>query len=422
MARLSARGLGAPRSGSIGLSRRQALASLGSAGITAALPRILTSARSEALGPGNIPLARPERPVALPLNAAPIRSGLAPETGGTFRLYNYADYIDKKVVEEFGERYGVVTELSTFENMDEAITRMASSMILPDVTNISHERLVQAVVGKLLQPINLDYVPNLGTCVWPSLQSPFYDVGSRYTVPYVVYATGIGWRSDRISENIAAMDNPWSIFWRSGKYKGYVGILDDDRQALSLAMLYRGFYDINTEDPVVIERALADLRDLLLICNPKINESQAHTLPTGESWLHEADSGDLLGAYLSDRPEGYDGSTLRFWSAPKGRGPVNNDCWAILSAAKKPVLAHLWLNYLLDPSVAFNNFLYTGYQPPQVSLSAESLIERRIIPRNLQTTIFTSDAFGPGSQHYATLTAKGNAMWQKAYARFLAGT
>ena len=35
-----------------------------------------------------------------------------------------------------------------------------------------------------------------------------------YTVPYTIYTTGIGWRADKVSEDIAKMDNPWSIFWK----------------------------------------------------------------------------------------------------------------------------------------------------------------------------------------------------------------
>jgi spermidine/putrescine transport system substrate-binding protein len=414
------------------LTRRQALNVLGSAGVAAAVGRTTAAGAGAAqagaahadppMGPGGIPLARPDRPVALPLNAEPLESGLRPETGGTFKLFNYSDYISKELVDDFGRRYGVAMELSTFSSMDQAITRMATRLIQPDVTNISNERLAQAVAGKLIRPLNLDYIPNLKEHIWPSLRSPFYDVGSRYTVPYVVFATGIGWRDDKISEDIAWMDNPWSIFWKSARYKGYVGILDDDRQALGLAMLYRRFYDINTEDPAIIERALADLTALIPICNPKINETQARTLASGESWLHEADSGDLLGAFFTDLPAGYDGASLRFWSAPKGKAPVDNDCWAILSATEKPVLAHLWLNYLLEPRFAYRNFLWSGYQPPQVSITVDSLLEKRIIPENLRTTIFSDEAFGSGSMHYATLTSHGIALWQKAYARFMAGT
>ena len=407
------------------ISRRQALRALGAAGISASMMPLLAGgafADSVPMGPGGIPLARPGHPVTLPLHEEPIKSGMAPESGGTFKLFNYQDYFDKKLIDEFGKKYNVTMELTTFDSMDQAITRMASHSVQPDVTDITPDRLAQAVAGKLIKPINLDYIPNLKANIWPSLHSPFYDVGSRYTVPYVTYATGIGWRADKVSEDIAKMDNPWEIFWKSEKYKGYVGVLDDARESLVMAMLYRGFYDINTEDPKVIDKALADLKAMIPICNPKINITEYQTLAKGESWLHQSWSGDLLGAFFNYLPAGDDGSSLRFWSPVKGKGPVQNDCWAILRNTKKPVLAHLWLNYLLDKDVAYSNFTgFTGYQPPQVSITADSLIQAKVLPENLRSAIFDSDHFGEGSLQEMTLTPKGQALWQKAYARFNSG-
>ena len=79
---------------------------------------------------------------------------------------------------------------------------------------------------RLLQPLNHSYLPNLGN-IWPELQDPFYDKGSRYTVPYVVWCDGIGWRNDMVQEDIAGAAVPWDIFWQSAPYKGKVGLLDD---------------------------------------------------------------------------------------------------------------------------------------------------------------------------------------------------
>ncbi len=160
-------------------------------------------------------------------------------------------------------------------------------------------------------------------------------------------------------------------------------MLDDARESLVMAMLYRQFYDINTEDPAEIDKALTDLKALIPICNPKINITEYQTLATKQSWLHQSWSGDLLGAYVNYLPAGDDGSSLRFWSAPKGKGPIQNDCWAVSSTTTKPVLAHMFLNYILDQDVAFNNFAnFTGYQPPQKSITADALIAKKIVPEN----------------------------------------
>jgi hypothetical protein len=37
---------------------------------------------------------------------------------------------------------------------------------------------------------------------------------------------------------------------------------------------------------------------------------------------------------------------------PSGQGPIQNDMWSVCTTTKKPVLAHLFLNFMLDNGVA----------------------------------------------------------------------
>jgi len=72
--------------------------------------------------------------------------------------------------------------------------------------------------------------------------------------------------------------------------------------------------------------------------------------------------------------------------------------------------------------VAYNNFVnFTGYQPPQNSITADSLIAKKVIPENLRSTVLKSEDIGPDSLQEMTLTPTGQALWQKAYARFNSG-
>ena len=61
---------------------------------------------------------------------------------------------------------------------------------------------------QLLLPLNHAYLPNLETNIWPQLQDPFYDRGSNYTVPYLTWQDGIGWRNDKIDVDIARDGRP----------------------------------------------------------------------------------------------------------------------------------------------------------------------------------------------------------------------
>src|SRR5699024_9733071 len=120
------------------------------------------------------------------------------------------------------------------------------------------------------------------------------------------------------------------------------------REALTLAMFHRGFYDVNTEDRARISRALEDLQALIPICNPVVDISNYQAIPQGKRVLGQAWSGDMITGAMWYMPEGVSSTTLQYWTAPKGQTSVQNDCWAVPAASKKPVLAHLWMNFLLD--------------------------------------------------------------------------
>jgi spermidine/putrescine transport system substrate-binding protein len=288
--------------------------------------------------------------------------------------------------------------------------------------NLIPDHLDQTVAGKIVQPINHSYIPNLEANVWPELQSPFYDLGSQYTIPYTTYGTGIGWRTDKIPNDIAAMENPWDIFWHSQPWSGRVAVLDDVRESIVLALLRRHHYDVNTEDPKLINQAQQDLQQLSGICNVKVNINTYTSLPAGSSWLHHAWSGDMINAYLYYMPKNLPASALGYWGGSVGKAPAQNDCWAIPNTSKKPVLAHLFMNYILDNHVSYENFTrFNGYQPPLTSISADEIIQRGVIPESLRPAIVERTAFGSGSLREMTLTNRGQALWQSAYSAFTAG-
>jgi spermidine/putrescine transport system substrate-binding protein len=380
-----------------------------------------TGTSGELLGPGGLPLARPDKRVTMPLWEDPIESGLEPETGGTFTVFNYPAYLYGKLLKEFGEKYGVDTQYTKFDNISSGIQRLASGAVTPDVMEMTPDNLTRAVAGKLIKPLNLDYIPNLKKNVWPDLVSPFYDVDSHYTVPYTIYATGIFWRTDHVKEDVASMPQPWDIFWQAGDYKGKVGLLSEERETIGMALLRKGKLDINTENPQQIQQAVADLKELYDVCNVKVDDVQYQSVPEDTSWLHQAWSGDPIAAYIYYLPKGTPATALAYWKADKGKVPVQNDCWSICATTKKPVLSHLWLNYLLDNGVAYSNFVdFNGYQPPINEIDPTTLVEKGIVPENLENAVLTNDDLGPDSLQYGTLTARGQQLWQDGYSDFLA--
>ena len=206
-------------------------------------------------GPAGLPLPRTDNSVtwAITDDNKPVKDGVKPEAG-PLRIYNYPDYFDPATLKKFEKQFSTKVEVATYNSADEAVAKLSSGAVDFDlIVGLTGANIVDLIAHRLLAPLNHSYLPNLEKNIWPELVDPFYDRGSRYTVPYVVWMDGIGWRNDQVKEDMAAMDVPWDIFWQSEPYRGKVGILDDRRDALSMPMQRDAMHagtrpDLNTED------------------------------------------------------------------------------------------------------------------------------------------------------------------------------
>jgi spermidine/putrescine transport system substrate-binding protein len=338
-------------------------------------------------------------------------------------VYNWADYVYTRVLKDFEQKFGVEVELTTFYNLEEATRKLRTGKVDFDVFVPTAEVIPKFVAGKLLQPLNHDYLPNLKKNVWPMLANPYYDQGSRYTVPYTVYLTGIGWRTDMVSADIAAMDNPWEAFW-DPEYKGIAGLYDDYRETIGVGMYKSGIADINDAKPGDLDTATDNLIELTDLVDIRYTIDGAYAkLPEGVFGIHQAWSGDMVNApyYM---PKGDDPSVLRYVWPPKEKGGaggyVSNDSLAVLNGAEHPVLGHMFLNYMLDDKVAIKNFSWNAYQPPINALKPDTLVSDGTIRKNLATTGIEQGDFEMG-QIPEQLTPEEDKRWLEAWSRVQQG-
>ncbi len=395
------------------LDRRRFLLAGGLLGLTVACGADRSRRPSAA---ASVPLSRPSAPARLPLHAdiPAVASGRSPEGGGRLKLLNYAEYISPDVCKRFGKEHGVEVEVTTFTTMDEMVAKLRTAGESFDVCFPTPDVISKITVGKLLQPLNHDYLPNLANA-WPQLQDPFYDQGSRYTVAYNAYTTGVGYRADRVASVPA---NGYDLLWDPA-YKGKAYVLDDAREGLAMAMLRNGVTDVDTEDPAKIKQAGAWLAELIGAMNIKIGISAYQLVPEGQATVHHCWSGDMVNAQ-SYLPKGLDADALGYWSPSGATGVVGTDTLAIPRTASKPVLAHMFIDHLLDPAVARENFAFTGYQPAISAISPDKMVSDGFVTERLKSTIVTPEVYSRSLQ-LLQISPGAEALWNDAWAAFKAG-
>jgi spermidine/putrescine transport system substrate-binding protein len=382
------------------------LAALGTGGLLEACAPALA-------GSGAVPLPRPNHPVtwSVPSGNAAIASNLEAEKDATLQVYSWVAYINQDVVNSFAKKYKCKVQITTFNTMNEALSKLRSGLSYDVLVGATVDILGQLIQSKLLQPLNHSYIPNI-TQAWSDFSNPFYDQGWRYTVPYTIYTTGIAWRKDLVSENPYAMKNPWSLLWNP-KYKGKTAILDDYREGISLGLMKNGSLDLNTTDRGQITRSRRALEELTSAVNVRIDNNDYTEVPTAQTWVHHAWSGDMAAAgyYM---PKGVSVDTVGYWFPSDGRGPVANDTNVVLRSAAHPVLAHQFLNYFLDLDNVLNNISFNGYMQPVTGVTPQVLVKEKILPKALLSTAVLPSYFRRGVGELQ-LPVDADALWQQAW-------
>jgi spermidine/putrescine transport system substrate-binding protein len=347
----------------------------------------------------------------------PIADGLTPESG-PLRIFNYPDYVNPEVIADFENKYGVKVEITTFDTDTEALTKLASGAVKVDFHHsISTNTIGRVIAGGLIQPLNKSYLPNLAN-IQPAFKDPYYDKGGVYSAPYTIFATGIGYRADRIDPAVVE-ELGWNLLWQP-EYKGTVSILDEYRESPAMAMLRKGLTDVNTSDRAVIEQSGADLSELIDLVNVKVNIEGYKDVPEGVTNVAHTWSADMLTGALGYLPEGVGPEVLGFWYPSDDVGVVNNDCMGVLADAEHPVLAHLYLDYILDLAVSEKNFSLNGYLPALTGLDADYLVAQGYVPENLRRCVLSEAQIQKGLR-FLELDTETDLLWEDTWSKFTAG-
>jgi spermidine/putrescine transport system substrate-binding protein len=413
------------------VSRRDFLRRAAAAGIAVpSLSAILAACRDSGVEPSaggstggtatstEIPLARPDAPVTLPFydDVPPIDDGLDIEAG-PLRIYNWNDYIYKKVMNQFKDEYGVEIEFTQFEGMSEGMNKVTQGTVDWDIFFPTIENVGKLVGAKLVQPWNHSYLPNLAANIWPHFSNPWYDQEARYTMPYLTWKTGIGYRADFVDDP-SGYDMPFDVFWDT-KYSGKVGLLNEYRETIGMALLRNG-YEFNSTDPTELGAATDSLIELIDLVNVEVGPGDYQRLAEGNSHVRYSWSGNMNYAqwYL---PEGTGTEVLGYYYPPEGGWEVANDTIVLNKDAENPVLSHVFINFLMEKEPALLNFYYEGFQPPLVGVTQEEFLEAGgPIPPNLANTLVTEKDFTDGVP-VLPLAPADDQVWSDEWSRFTSG-
>lgn len=273
-------------------------------------------------------------------------------------FYNWAEYLSPENKKAFERETGIKVVESYFDNLDAVIAKMKAGSTTYDLIPPAGWSLPILYKSGLLQPLDMRLIPNFKN-VMGKFQQPTYDDetqndGKKYSVPYLWGSTGIGYRADKLDTEPAS----WTALFppAADAYAGQLTMLDDARETPGATLKMLG-YSLNT----TVDDELDEAIDTLIGQKPLVaqydNANNKRNLVKGMPILHAFD-GDARQAMMVADP-----GTVGYVLPSEGYS-LWLDNLAIPADALSPYGAHLFMDFMLDPTNQAELMNYTQYLSP----------------------------------------------------------
>src|SRR5436190_23820752 len=295
--------------------------------------------------------------LALILAITPAAAEVKPERSVNF--YNWSDYIDPTVLEDFTKETGIKIKYDTFDSNDILETKLLAGRTGYDLVVPTAYFLERQIKAGVFQKLDKSKLPNLVNA-WDEIARRLaaYDPGNQYAVNYMWGTTGLGFNAKKARDVLGtdAKIDSWDVVFKPemiAKFRDCgVHMLDAADDVFAAALSYLKL-DPNTKEEKDFEKAA----DLLLKVRPFVRKFHSseylNALASGEICLVLGYSGDVKQAQKR-AAEAKNGVEIGYL-IPKEGAQLWFDNLAIPRDARHPGEAHALIDFLLRPDIAGRN-------------------------------------------------------------------
>jgi putrescine transport system substrate-binding protein len=327
-------------------------------------------------------------------------------------VYNWSDYIDESIIEDFTKETGIKVVYDVFDSNEILETKLLAGGTGYDIVVPTGTFLARQIEAGVFQKLDKSKLPNLAN-MWDvvSQRTAKYDPGNEYSINYMWGTVGIGYNVKKIQEalGIEKVDS-WDVFFDPEKLSKLadcgVYVLDSPSDILPTTFKYLGIDPETTsaDDFAKAEEALMKIRPFIR----KFHSSEyINALANGDICLAVGWSGDVFQA--RDRAAEADQGVVVDYVVPKEGAEMWFDQMAIPADAKHLDEAHVFLNYLMKPEVIAkaSNYVYyaNGNKASQQFIEKDILEDPAIYPDEATLAkLFTVSPYDPKTQRIVTRT------------------
>ena len=286
--------------------------------------------------------------------ALPLAGCRAEETERTINVYNWGEYIDESVLEEFEEETGIHVNYKTFASNEMLYSAIKGGGNNYDVIFPSDYMVARMQEEGMLRVLDYSKIPNAAN-IDPRYLNPAYDPEQKYSIPYMWGTTGIIYNTTMVDEAPTC----WMDLFTT-ELKGQVLIFDNPRDCIGLALKALG-YSFNTTN----KDEIAEAADLLIrqkeegIVQAYVMDQIFDKMINNEAAIGTYYAGDYL-TMVEENPD------LAFVQPEEGSN-LFVDAMCIPTCSKNYEDALAFINFMCRDDIVLRNCEETGYSSPSVT-------------------------------------------------------
>jgi len=276
-------------------------------------------------------------------------SGCGGEKRPQLKVYNWGDYIDQSVLDEFEKKYNIDVIYDEFATNEEMYAKIKGGASDYDILIPSDYTIKRMIDEDMLHKIDLNNIPNY-KYIDDRFKNLAFDPNNEYSVPYMWGTVGILYNKTMVKEPV----DSWKILWDE-KYSKQILMLDSLRDSIGITLKMLG-YSLNTKNDSELEKAKEALIKQKPLVLAYVGDEVKDKMIGGEAALAVVWSGDAM--YMKrENPD------LEY-VVPKEGSNMWFDSIVIPKTSQHKKEAELFINFLCEPEIAFKNADYIGYSTP----------------------------------------------------------
>jgi putrescine transport system substrate-binding protein len=291
--------------------------------------------------------------------AAPVLTKPALAQERTVNVYNWTDYIDPKVLEDFTRETGIKVVYDMYDNNEIVETKLLAGRSGYDIVVPSGPFLSRMIQAGIFQKLDKSKLTNARN-IWPEVAQRLatHDPGNLHAVNYMWGTTGIGVNMAKVRERLGpnAPLNSWDLIMKpefSNKLKDCgIHMLDAPEDIIPAVLAYLGL-NPDSKNEADIRRAADALMRIRGNVRKFHSSEYINALANGDICMAIGYSGDILQA-RKRAEEAKNGNDI-VYIIPKEGAMMWFDSMAIPADARNVAEAHAFIDYMLRADVAARN-------------------------------------------------------------------